>query len=812
MGKLKGEIWQFFWKGEKANSSQYRAICLGCIRNALGDTQLDDIATSNLQNETSFQNAVDTVGSVLGEKKSMIAHILGGEKPCRFASAAATAKANELRKKIQVQSKRKQDAQPDSEPEDEVDATSPRPSKKRRAIDRVEKIQTKLKVYKGINIPFTNEEEKMIHTQFLRATISANLPFSWVDDPEVVKLFMMFRACAGDVIPARRVLGGRLLAKESERVEQELKDELKGKKVTLTCDGVKDISKKSLMGPRLVDLYYDATADKKDGDSMEKALSVMIDKVEKRYGCTVVSLGTDNDGGTKAGRVKLGTQRPWVLTFPCGAHQGHLCLADYFKVNPDAETTSQQATELIGWLNNHGRVRSIFDDIQKEQTKQVKTYLVANMTRWTTHLVAFLCLLELKQSLRTAAITKREEIISAQIEDLEPIAYVTNICQGDKARPDAVLLAFAGMYTYFQNLPSSRVSISKGMMERLERRWAGFDQHLMITALLLNPFERLDCFGPDAGVNILNLNAMVTELYNRVTSRPVSEELELDPEQIEEWDHGQLRRSQEFSAAFLHYCSSTGPFRNWDELKAEFEKIHKDNPIIFWESMKADREVAELAEFALTILHIVLNTSGNERQFSKVKIRKDRLRNRLQLTKLEQSIKIVENLREMHEIQGLKDIRAVRNNHSEDRVGQLLHIPRYSDSVQEDDNDTLQGSILVTNRRKWRAELEQWKRDAEQYDEEFGNDTGPLPLPETRRPSRSWLPRSLALLFGGSARLSGGQMEGSEHSNNGGRPRRARRGAFSEEQLLMELLAQEEEEEILDDGALEGSGDEYNGE
>ena len=43
----------------------------------------------------------------------------------------------------------------------------------------------------------------------------------------------------------------------------------------------------------------------------------------------------------------------------------------------------------------------------------------------------------------------------------------------------------------------------------------------------------------------------------------------------------------------------------------------------------------------------------------------------------------------------------------------------------------------------------------------------------------------------------------------GVRPRRSRWVAFTEEQLLMELLAQEKDDEILDDGALEGFGDEY---
>lgn len=54
---------------------------------------------------------------------------------------------------------------------------------------------------------------------------------------------------------------------------------------------------------------------------MEEALNSMIEKTEKKFKCTVVGLGTDNDGGTRSGRVKAGIRRPWLLTFPCGGHQ-----------------------------------------------------------------------------------------------------------------------------------------------------------------------------------------------------------------------------------------------------------------------------------------------------------------------------------------------------------------------------------------------------------------------------------------------------------------------------------------------------------
>ncbi|KAE9397312.1 hypothetical protein BT96DRAFT_957953 [Gymnopus androsaceus JB14] len=709
----------------------------------------------------------------------MVAHILGGERSCLHASSEATEKAKELKKKKQKGKRARTD-----EVEEDVDSTnnsSPAPSKKHKAVDRVVKQQTKLKVFKGISIPFTDEQEKEVHTQFLRATVSANLPYSWVSDPEVIKLLIMFCSCAGDVIPSRKVLAERLLKEEHQRVEEELKSQLEGKKVTLTCNGVKDVSKNSLMGvsvssefkPHLVDLY-DATAHKKDGDSMEDTFDKMIEKTKKRYKCTVVSLGMDNDGGTRSGHVKVVVQRhPWLLIFPCSAHQGHLSVANYFKVNPDAEETSEQANS-INWM-----------------TKQVKTYLVASATRWTTHLVAFIRLEDLKQSLRTAAIMRQDDIIAAQvgaeknlkaaaalttsaeeqidliedndfwrkltavIEDLEPLAYATNICQSDKACPDCVLLAF-----------------------------------------------HLDWFGPDAGANILNINAMVVELYNKVTSQPPSDEL--DPYEQDAFQTNQLHRSHAFSAAFLHYCSYTGPFVSWKDLKVNFQEIHGDDPIIFWESMKSDAKVSELAKFALLILHIVMNTAGNERQFSHVKIKKDRLRNRLLLEKLESKLKIGENLREHQYSDGLRDFRKPCQNHSEDRVSKLLQVPRYGELIGGDEGGS---STLVTTQRYWCTELNWWKEDAQRHDELYGDDLdAPLP-PLPQGTPRTWLLRSLNLLFG--QPIPDTDLE--RGGTGGTRPRRVQRVVFSDEQLLMELLAQEKDDEILDDGALEGSGNEYDG-
>lgn len=198
-------------------------------------------------------------------------------------------------------------------------------------------------------------------------------------------------------------------------------------------------------------------------------------------------------------------------------------------------------------MNNHARVRVIFDSVQVEITKKpAKSYLVANLTRWTTHFVALDRLEELKQSLRAASLTRRDDIIAAQVgaavsskarelradaeqqldliddsdfwkrlstlvNDIEPIAFATNICQSDHARPDTVLLAFVGMFHYFSNHQNR--SLAREMVKRLERRWKALNQELMVVALLLNPFERISVFGPKANVNPFTLNALVTKVF-----------------------------------------------------------------------------------------------------------------------------------------------------------------------------------------------------------------------------------------------------------------------------------------------------------
>ncbi|KAF7371850.1 DUF659 domain-containing protein [Mycena venus] len=544
------------------------------------DSLTDEEPVDLLVTRAWFTNAVAQTEHIRGEKTAMIAHLI----TCPNASAAAKKAA----KALKGGKKEKEDGNDDGD----------EPSRKWKRVEFtvVEKSmqQTKLKVFKGLNIPFSDAQAEIVRSQFLHATISTNLPFRWTVNPEVIKLFLLFRSTATDVMPSDEVISGRLLDEAAAKVDEEVARAMKDRYVTISSDGWKD--KYSVTGvditldgkSYLVDLIH-VRGKKKDGESMCAAFCDHIDKVERELGCIV----------------------------------GQLILLDYFRENEQAYQIAEDTTDTIGWINSHERVRDIFDDVQAEQNKgTVLSYLVANLMRWTTHSIAFNCLLQLKTPLRQASILRRDGIITAQVgaeknrkkvqkmkaeankfcdlldnptfwknlqtvaDDIEPICYITNINQGDKTRADQVLLGFAGIYLHFKR--HSNPAVAAGMMARIEKRWAAMDQHFFIMAMVLNPFERVSRFGVDAGVSAFTLGAVLMELYKRVKSRPPPGSLTLD--QLITYNAEKLVKEGQVSQAFLKYMSTIGVFADFEAQRADFEQTHYADLI---ENEEADSEPGE---------------------------------------------------------------------------------------------------------------------------------------------------------------------------------------------------------------------------
>jgi hypothetical protein len=273
----------------------------------------------------------------------------------------------------------------------------------------------------------------------------------------------------------------------------------------------------------------------------------MIDKAEKELGCNIIGFLTDNDGGSKRGRILLAAARLYLLTFPCCAHQGQLILGDYLKENEEAAALMGELIDFVNWLNNHDKVRAIFDTKQRELLGKILAYLLPNLTRWTTHLVAAIRFAFLKAPIRAAILNQRDDIIKAQvgaeanarkrqaleedaiyycnlvesnawwdklqktvIPDLEHICYLTNIAQSDHVRPDQFLLAVGGLFLHFHGFSARQKSAERGlgqrMCKRVEKRFKELDQVVFVLALVLNPFEKLSRFGDKAQIDVFKIS------------------------------------------------------------------------------------------------------------------------------------------------------------------------------------------------------------------------------------------------------------------------------------------------------------------
>ncbi|KAJ6509609.1 hypothetical protein DFH09DRAFT_1100883 [Mycena vulgaris] len=320
------------------------------------------------------------------------------------------------------------------------------------------------------------------------------------------------------------------------------------------------------------------------------------------------------------------------------------------------------------------------------------------------------------------------------------------------------------------------------MLARLEKRWKDCDQPVFFLGLILNLFEKLSCFGPNANLNQLKCRNLVILVYCRINARPDNPDT---PEQ-------RTAKENAVSKAFMQYLSRTGEFTDFDA--ADWEWIYEDtDPIRVWEALADTSKLTELAKFAIIILNIVANQAGCECMFSRTKVEQSDHRNRLGLEKMDKRTKIRAQIPSEHDKQGLVKPRQARKNHKS--IGTLLSVPRYRDLLddQEDEDPSERGRALVSSAQGWRTEVAKWIGEAKAAeraealsDAEVPDDDEVSPRLPNRLPG--WKPITLQALFGGAQKP---------------RARKPSVRVMEEEEILMEALPDAAEDECPDDGAIE---------
>ncbi|KAJ6624052.1 hypothetical protein B0H10DRAFT_1943534 [Mycena sp. CBHHK59/15] len=701
--------------------------------------RLGDISgkyTTHRDSTQDFMLACAAAGIVRREKSVWITHILGsvnGRTPaCPWASLAAKLEATAQ----QNTEKAAEDKAPSEKHArlaslaESNDASAPKKMK-----------QTMLKTYTGLDMLFSSSEAEAIQAQALCAITlqQSQNAYAARDD-----------AKASDIIPWRKVVGGRLLDEAASTVKERLLKILDGQALGAITDSWKSLTKDSVSGV-CVNVEYNC------GPGMCQQFCNIIDRLGAKFNCKVIYFVTDTDGGSKKGRELLGKQCIYLILPSCWAHQFQLILGDFFKVNKFAAQTVEMTTALIGWINNHSKVQKIFDHAQHNISKDCLGYflilanLVANLMCWTTHCIAFMCVFCLQDALQFAVMQSRGTIVSAQVgaaKGTEAITFATEAGRFCDMIMD-VLLSLAGMFLHMVEHPEPEVA--KGMTTRLKKCWKDCDQPLFLLALILNPYEQLSCFGPKTGLNHFNCLDLLVSMYQQMNSQPDNEDT---------------------------------PAERKKESQANFEKWMGRNPIAVWVAFKTP-EIVELADYAVLLLKIV--------------VKQTQCCNRLKLVKLDKMTKIAADIKVNHLEHGLVTLR-------------VLHYRDLLDN-QDDNNDVpKRGSALVLSEAGWRTVMTKWIADAQAAEaketssnsDSDDNDNNNLPKTITPAPQRrdlKWKKTTLAQLFGGAKKKHAGCLSQEEIEAE---------AKLMVSLVEAEALAEAEEDARLDDGAVEiGSEEEY---
>ncbi|KAJ7300515.1 hypothetical protein DFH08DRAFT_828403 [Mycena albidolilacea] len=346
-----------------------------------------------------------------------------------------------------------------------------------------------------------------------------------------------------------------------------------------------------------------------------------------------------------------------------------------------------------------------------------------------------------------------DKLQKSVIPDLEHICCLTNIAQSNHVRPDQFLLALGGLFLHFHQ-KSAEHSLGQHMCKHVKKCCKELDQVVFVLTLVLNPSEKLSRFGDKAQIDVLKISTELITLFKRMNSRPTKNAL--TAKQQAKFDTEQK-----------------------DTVQKSYDELHGDNLIGFWEMLKMRKDVISFVNFALQLLHLVVNQARLEHWFSDFLNKKNKKRNRLGLAKMAQQAK------------------------------KLLSVPRDTDNS---DNEGGKTSVVVQTSSAWRKQVAEWQAEMRELDMVFTCEgvadkdkdlPSSIPLPPLNSVSTchcapcSWFPTTLASLFGGVVENLFTLA--------------CRERVVSEESLYMELLAAEHSDEEPDVGAQEGSGDDYEG-
>ncbi|THH15178.1 hypothetical protein EUX98_g9503 [Antrodiella citrinella] len=470
--------------------------------------------------------------------------------------------------------------------------------------------------------------------------------------------------------PSAYTLSGPVLDQQAKEVEQRMKSRLSGKLGTGQCDGWKNVARTSVVSslitvdyePYLIDTH-DVSAERKTADNLLNIVIMNIMYAMMTLEVTVIAWCSDAGGDSASMRRKLVQRYPWLIVLDCWAHQIHLVVGDYFKLELPWIEYVDMATEVIKWFNNHGYANGLLRAQQQSINVKILVLILPVATRWTSHYLSIRRLRQLRRFIEACVALHYDDLVESvgktkkakdhakkvlqyvqdgdfwkgleKVErDLQPLAVAANLTQGASTRLDQVLLTLANLYRHFSD-PKYESSVRIGIHASLQKRWAkNADIDVFVISVFLNPYIRNKLFRPG------NPRLTPIEIYNlctRVYKRIFPEGNCLDPG---------------FHHAFFAYIEGVREF-SADRMKLDAFKAAYDNSgtpidiVSIWTAMDdhSDSGRNNFIKLAIRILSVVTNSASAEHVFSQMGLTHTRLRNRFKPLKVHKMVMLKMDLK-----------------------------------------------------------------------------------------------------------------------------------------------------------------------
>ncbi|CAG8513028.1 550_t:CDS:2, partial [Cetraspora pellucida] len=405
-GRKKKPIWQWFNEGEKINSSHYLARCNFCHE------------------------------SCPGEPSKMTKHLL---EKCKNIEQHECDNIRNILKVSETKGSKKKDSIQNDEIEVETvlnTLDSPNSDLSNSDLSNsdlptfISDLSTSDLSISSLPISVLSIRDKTsINRQLLRVIISSNTPLSFVEDPEVIKLFNMLKPRYQ--LPSRKWISTDILDNVYENVQHGVQQFISDSKfLTLSGDGWTNVSKNSMFNFIITNEKHESQILKIENCSNQchtgDYIFVIYKEIRISLGDKWIAFISDSGPDFKKAQClihedpEIGNK---VLTIPCMAHQTNLLVkkiveSSFFK------PVIKKILIIINHFRNSNLALSKLRELVGNTTLKPQ-YLC--ITHWTTFIKASETILQIQTSLKL----------------LKPYDYIIKILETENATLGQVAASWA---------------------------------------------------------------------------------------------------------------------------------------------------------------------------------------------------------------------------------------------------------------------------------------------------------------------------------------------------------------------------------